>query len=55
MTPAPSTARPHRFDLAAIGAGLPVARASAQLEAAAARGAMVVTAPPGTGNTTWRV
>src|SRR5699024_1548114 len=42
---------PHRFDLDAIGAGLPVA-ARAELEAAARRGAMVVTAPPGTGKTT---
>ncbi|HLQ80654.1 MAG TPA: ATP-dependent helicase HrpB [Brachybacterium sp.] len=43
---------PHRFDLDAIGAGLPVATARAELEAAARRGAMVVTAPPGTGKTT---
>ena len=43
---------PHRFDLAAIGAGLPVGSASGALEAAAATGAMVVTAPPGTGKTT---
>ncbi|MGP9538252.1 ATP-dependent helicase HrpB [Brachybacterium sp. AOP43-C2-M15] len=50
MPPAPSA--PHRFDLAAIGAGLPVAEARAELEAAAATGAMVVTAPPGTGKTT---
>ncbi|MGP9682960.1 MULTISPECIES: ATP-dependent helicase HrpB [unclassified Brachybacterium] len=43
---------PHRFDLDAIGAGLPVAAARAELEAAARTGAMVVTAPPGTGKTT---
>src|SRR5699024_839083 len=43
---------PHRFDLDTIGAGLPVAAARAELEAAARRGAMVVTAPPGTGKTT---
>lgn len=43
---------PHRFDLDAIGAGLPVAEARAELEAAVRTGAMVVTAPPGTGKTT---
>ncbi|WP_010533507.1 ATP-dependent helicase HrpB [Brachybacterium squillarum] len=43
---------PHRFDLARIGEGLPVAEAAAALEAAADHGAMVVTAPPGTGKTT---
>src|SRR5690606_20736223 len=43
---------PHRFDLDAIGAGLPVADARSELEAAARSGAMVVTAPPGTGKTT---
>lgn len=42
----------HRFDLDVIGAGLPVGAARAELEAAARRGAMVVTAPPGTGKTT---
>lgn len=42
----------HRFDLAAIGAGLPVAAARRELAAAARTGAMVVTAPPGTGKTT---
>ncbi|HEX7351079.1 ATP-dependent helicase HrpB [Brachybacterium sp.] len=42
----------HRFDLEAIGAGLPVAAARSELEAAARSGAMVVTAPPGTGKTT---
>ncbi|MGO1407233.1 MAG: ATP-dependent helicase HrpB [Brachybacterium sp.] len=42
----------HRFDLDVIGAGLPVGAARAALEAAACRGAMVVTAPPGTGKTT---
>ncbi|MGO1391346.1 ATP-dependent helicase HrpB [Brachybacterium alimentarium] len=48
----PSPPPPHRFDLDAIGAGLPVASAREELEAAARRGAMVVTAPPGTGKTT---
>lgn len=43
---------PHRFDLDAIGTGLPVAAARSELEAAARSGAMVVTAPPGTGKTT---
>ncbi|WP_193106569.1 ATP-dependent helicase HrpB [Brachybacterium sp. FME24] len=42
----------HHFDLDAIGAGLPVADARAELEAAATTGSMVVTAPPGTGKTT---
>lgn len=41
------------FDLAAIGAGLPVAAAQDELEQAAASGAFVVTAPPGTGKTTF--
>ncbi len=41
------------FDLDAIGAGLGVAGARAELERAAAAGAMVVTAPPGTGKTTF--
>lgn len=40
------------FDLDRIGAGLPVADARAELDAALASGAMVVTAPPGTGKTT---
>lgn len=44
---------PHAFDLDRIGAGLPVAGSRDELEAAAARGAMVVTAPPGTGKTTF--
>lgn len=44
---------PHAFDLARIGAGLPVAGSRAEVEAAAAAGAMVVTAPPGTGKTTF--
>lgn len=48
----PAAAAPHRFDLARIGAGLPVGTQQAQLEEAARRGAMVVTAPPGTGKTT---
>ena len=43
----------HRFDLDAIGAGLPVAAARQELTAAARSGAMVVTAPPGTGKTTF--
>ncbi|MDN5687873.1 MAG: ATP-dependent helicase HrpB [Brachybacterium sp.] len=43
---------PHRFDLDAIGAGLPVAAARDALGTAADAGAMVVTAPPGTGKTT---
>ncbi|WP_422117593.1 ATP-dependent helicase HrpB [Brachybacterium sp. UNK5269] len=38
--------------MGAIGAGLPVAGAREELEAAARRGALVVTAPPGTGKTT---
>ncbi len=42
----------HRFDLDALGRGLVVAEARARLEEAAATGAMVVTAPPGTGKTT---
>ena len=42
----------HRFDLDAVGAGLPVAAAREELEAAARTGALVVTAPPGTGKTT---
>ena len=42
----------HRFDLDAVGAGLPVAAARAELETAARTGALVVTAPPGTGKTT---
>ncbi|PIJ57491.1 ATP-dependent helicase HrpB [Leucobacter sp. OAMSW11] len=43
----------HRFDLDAIGAGLVVARADDELRRALARGAAVVTAPPGTGKTTF--
>ena len=42
----------HRFDLDAIGAGLPVAASRSELEAAVHSGALVVTAPPGTGKTT---
>lgn len=41
------------FDLDALGAGLVVASARAELEQAARTGAMVVTAPPGTGKTTY--
>ncbi|MGW9113074.1 ATP-dependent helicase HrpB [Microbacterium sp. NPDC055683] len=48
-----TSAAPHRFDLARIGAGLPVSTAAAELRAASRRGAMVVTAPPGTGKTTF--
>ncbi|WP_449283688.1 ATP-dependent helicase HrpB [Leucobacter sp.] len=43
----------HLFDLDALGAGLPVAAGRAELERAAAAGALVVTAPPGTGKTTF--
>ena len=43
----------HHFDLASIGAGLPVAAARAELRAAIGAGAAVVTAPPGTGKTTY--
>lgn len=42
----------HPFDLDRIGHGLPVARARDELDRATAAGAMVVTAPPGTGKTT---
>ncbi|WP_245920782.1 ATP-dependent RNA helicase [Brachybacterium timonense] len=42
----------HPFDLDRIGHGLPVARARDELDRATATGAMVVTAPPGTGKTT---
>lgn len=42
----------HRFDLDRIGAGLPVDASRAALQDAASSGAMVVTAPPGTGKTT---
>ncbi|MBB5832634.1 ATP-dependent helicase HrpB [Brachybacterium aquaticum] len=57
MAPSPASAAapspaPHRFDLDAVGAGLPVADAREELEQAARSGAMVVTAPPGTGKTT---
>ena len=44
---------PHSFDLTAIGAGLVVADGRAALKQAARTGAMVVTAPPGTGKTTF--
>ncbi len=43
----------HTFDLTKIGDGLSVARSRAELERAATAGAMVVTAPPGTGKTTF--
>jgi len=45
--------QPAPFDLDAIGAGLPVAAARGRLEAAVRTGALVVTAPPGTGKTTF--
>lgn len=44
---------PHLFDLSAIGAGLPVATAQTELEAALRTGAAVITAPPGSGKTTF--
>lgn len=47
------TLRPHLFDLGRIGAGLVVADAIADLERAIATGSAVVTAPPGTGKTTF--
>ncbi|MGP9694253.1 ATP-dependent helicase HrpB [Brachybacterium sp. AOP25-B2-12] len=54
MSPDPSTSPgPRPFDLAVIGRGLPVAAALGDLASAAATGAMVVTAPPGTGKTTF--
>ncbi|WP_156761814.1 ATP-dependent helicase HrpB [Microbacterium karelineae] len=47
------TARAHRFDIDRIGTGLVVATARGALEAALYAGAAVVTAPPGTGKTTF--
>ena len=47
-----TTTAPHLFTLERIGAGLPVARAAEQITQAADAGALVVTAPPGTGKTT---
>ncbi|MEJ6489461.1 ATP-dependent helicase HrpB [Leucobacter sp. USCH14] len=44
---------PHRFDLASIGAGLIVGEARDPLSSAAETGTAVVTAPPGTGKTTF--
>lgn len=44
---------PHQFDLARIGAGLIVATAEDTLREAATGGALVVSAPPGTGKTTF--
>ncbi|UCR89919.1 ATP-dependent helicase HrpB [Mycetocola spongiae] len=41
------------FNLAAIGAGLPVAAAHAELARAISTGSAVITAPPGTGKTTY--
>lgn len=47
------TASPrHRFDLPTIGAGLVVSDSAEQIRQAAAAGAFVITAPPGTGKTT---
>ncbi|WP_166984104.1 ATP-dependent helicase HrpB [Paramicrobacterium fandaimingii] len=46
------TAHRHRFDLDRIGAGLVVSQAADELANACASGAVVVTAPPGTGKTT---
>ena len=43
----------HRFDLESVGAGLPVANAAAALSEAIRSGAAVVTAPPGSGKTTF--
>lgn len=43
----------HHFDLVSIGAGLPVANAKRELTLAAQTGAMVLSAPPGTGKTTY--
>lgn len=43
----------HRFELGRIGEGLPVAAAAPELLRAAGSGAMVVSAPPGTGKTTF--
>lgn len=42
-----------RFSLDKIGAGLPVAQAQEELERAVQTGAVVVTAPPGSGKTTF--
>ena len=44
---------PHRFDLPAIGSGLSVADAHDEIRAATLSGAAVVTAPPGTGKSTY--
>ena len=43
----------QRFDLDAIGAGLVVAQAREEIAEAVASGAAVITAPPGTGKTTF--
>ncbi|RLP77868.1 ATP-dependent helicase HrpB [Mycetocola tolaasinivorans] len=43
----------HLFDLARIGAGLPVAAARAEIEGVVGDGVAVITAPPGTGKTTF--
>ena len=43
----------HLFDLDRIGAGLPVAAARTEIEQAVGHGACVITAPPGTGKTTF--
>lgn len=49
----PHRSAPDRFDLDRIGAGLVVAGARDELAQAARTGACVVTAPPGTGKTTF--
>ncbi|WP_461108598.1 ATP-dependent helicase HrpB [Tessaracoccus terricola] len=51
-TPSPG-AHGHRFDLRRIGDGLVVPQAHDELVRAAAAGAFVVTAPPGTGKSTY--
>ncbi|MBC9944573.1 ATP-dependent helicase HrpB [Leucobacter sp. cx-328] len=43
----------HQFDLTRIGAGLVVAEARSALEEATRTGAAIITAPPGTGKTTF--
>lgn len=49
----PTANTPHRFNLEALGRGLVVSRAEGELRVAAATGAFVVTAPPGTGKSTF--
>src|SRR5690606_25954765 len=43
----------HAFDLARIGSGLVVSTFHDEIERALAEGAVVITAPPGTGKTTY--